>query len=88
MVWETEMSPVCLNLAAFTAHRKQALTPCNGAVCMYSAWIFGTTTVLTMRVILRVQLSIETKPSFFAKENECEVYSSIMSHAQHEGISA
>lgn len=88
MVLETEMSPVCLSLAAFTAHRNQTLTPCNGTVCMYSAWIFGTTTVLTARVILRVQLSSETKPSFFAKENECEVYSSIMSRAQHEGNSA
>jgi hypothetical protein len=29
-----EMSAVCLRLAAFTAHHKQAITPCNGTVCM------------------------------------------------------
>ena len=59
MILETQMSSVCPSLAAFTAHHKQALTSCNGTVCMYSAWIFGTT-VLTTRVILRVQLSTET----------------------------
>lgn len=64
MVSETEMSR-----AAFTAHHKQALTPCNGTVFMYSAWVFRTTTVLTLRVSLRIQLSTETKPSFFAKQN-------------------
>jgi len=79
MVLEIEMSPVCLSLAAFTAHQKQALTPCKGTVCMYSAWLIRTTTVLTTRVVLTVQLSTETKPGFFAKESECEVYSSTVS---------
>jgi hypothetical protein len=39
IVLGTEMSPVCLSLAAFTAHHKQAVTPCNGTEFMYSTWV-------------------------------------------------